>query len=480
MHSSRFGPFGFVVLALAALLNVAALYTAESSFAALRDAVLWVRHTEDAGKRIEHVYRRAVDAETGQRGFLLTLDTTYLQPYADARLAIPRDLDELGRLTEGNPVQVAQLATVRKLLESRFAQMEESLALKRDRGDDALRAFLVSHEGMVTMNSLRLALDGMAAEERTQNERRIQALTDNQNRVRRGLLLVVGLNLLLVTLGGVFLGQASRRRRREAAEAMERNAQLEVAIGERTAELRGLSHYLQQMQDEEKAKIAREIHDELGGTLAAAKIDLQLASDKLPAGDPQRARLLRVMAAIDETIRFKRRIIEDLRPTLLDNLGIGAALKWQCSQFSKRTNVPCRVETPDDSLRLPPAYSIAFYRVVQEALTNITKYAQPKNVAVSLHRDGDQWVLRVADDGVGIDMAKRHNPTAHGLVSMRERARSLGGDFSIQGRPERGTVVEIRVPVRTEPAGQAPSPAAPAAPVAPVAPVARAAITPKH
>ena len=180
-------------------------------------------------------------------------------------------------MTQDNPVQVAQLATVRKLLESRFAQMEESLALKRDRGDDALRAFLVSHEGMVTMSSLRLALDGMAAEERMQNERRIQALTDNQNQVRRGLLLVVGLNLFLVTLGGMFLGQESRRRRREAAEAKERNVQLEAAISERTAELTGLSHHLQRLQEEEKAKIAREIHDELGGTLAAAKIDLQLA-----------------------------------------------------------------------------------------------------------------------------------------------------------------------------------------------------------
>ena len=89
---------------------------------------------------------------------------------------------------------------------------------------------------------------------------------------------------------------------------------------------------------------------------------------------------------------------------------------------------------------------------MQEALTNITKYAQPKNVAVSLQRDGDHWVLRIADDGVGIDTAKQHNPTAHGLVSMRERARALGGDFSIQGRPGRGTVVEIRVPVEKEPA----------------------------
>ncbi len=450
MSISRFGIFGLLVLALAVLLNIAALYTAERGLAALRDAALWVRHTQDTENRIEHIYRRVVDAESGQRGYLLTLDTTFLQPYAEARRDLSRELDELAVMTQDNPVQAAQLATVRKLLDSRFTEMEASLALKQDRGDDAMRAYLLTHQGMVTMSALRLALGGMAAEEKTQYERRIQAFADNQDLVRRGLVLVVALNLLLVTLGAITLSQESRRRRREAAEAEERNMKLEAAINERTAELMGLSHYLQQLQEEEKAKVAREIHDELGGTLAAAKIDLQLLSDKLASGDAKQARLGRIMMAIDDAVQVKRRIIEDLRPTLLDNLGIGAALKWQCAQFSKRADVPCRVEIQDENLRLSPAYSIAFYRVVQEALTNIGKYAQAKNVAVSLQLDGDQWVLRIADDGIGIDTSKRHNATAHGLVSMRERARALGGGFSIQGRPGRGTVVEIRVPVQTD------------------------------
>ena len=360
---------------------------------------------------------------------------------------MPKELDALAAATRDNPVQVAQLATVRSLLESRFAQLEESLVLKRERGDDALRAFLLSHQGLITMESLRLALDGMAAEERTQYERRFHDLAENQDRVRMGFLLVVGLNLLMVTLGAITLGQESRRRRREAAEARERNVKLEEAINERTAELAGLSHYLQQLQEDERAKIAREIHDELGGTLAAAKIDLQLLSDRPAGADANRARLARVMTAIDDAVQVKRRIIEDLRPTMLDNLGIGAALEWHCTQFSKRMAVPCRVEIQEENLSLPPAYSIAFYRVVQESLTNISKYAQAKNVAVSLQRDGNDWILRIADDGVGIDTSKRHNATARGLLSMRERARALGGKFSVQGQPGRGTVVEVRVPV---------------------------------
>ena len=116
---------------------------------------------------------------------------------------------------------------------------------------------------------------------------------------------------------------------------------------ERTAELTALSHYLQRLQEEEKARIAREIHDELGGTLAAAKIDLQMLSNKLPPeAISQRTRLVRAMAAIDDAVQVKRRIIEDLRPSLLDNLGIGAALKWQCAEFDKRSGRPVPRRAP--------------------------------------------------------------------------------------------------------------------------------------
>jgi signal transduction histidine kinase len=331
--------------------------------------------------------------------------------------------------------------------------MDRALALKRDDDDDALRTLLRSHQGLVTMDSLRLALDGIAAEEKMRYERRIRSYDENQSQVRGGFLILVGLNLVLVTLGAVFLSQDSRRRRRETTEARDRAARVE----ERTAELLGLTHHLQKVREEEKAAVAREIHDELGGTLVAAKIDLQLLSDPLESDDPQRARFDRVMAAIDNTIQIKRRIIENLRPSLLDSLGIGPAHKWQCAEFSKRLRLPCQVELADENLRLSPDHSIALYRIVQEALTNVSKYAHAKKVAVSLQRDGEHWVLRIADDGIGIDTAKQHQATAHGLLSMRERARALGGKFSVQGQSGRGTIVEVRVPIEDEAGSQRPA-----------------------
>lgn len=445
MKDNRFGQVGFIVLALAVLFNGVALYTAERSFGALRETAGWVRDSQRAENLVEHVYRLTVDAETGQRGYLLTGDSTFLEPYSRARDQIGDKLKQLRELTADNPAQVSQLATISALLATRFEQMERTIALKREQRDGAIRDFLLSREGNVTMDSLRLALGGMAAEALRQHERRLQAFTDNLETVRLGFLVELGINVFLVVLGVAFLAQELNRRRREIRDAQQAGAHLAMAVQERTAELTELSHYLQRLQEDDKSKIAREIHDDLGGTLAAAKINLQLLADKIAPEHAQQPRIARIMAGIDEAVRMKRRIIESLRPTVLDSLGIGPALKWQCAQFSSRWGTPCRVELDDENLRLSPDYSTTFYRIAQEALTNISKYAKAKNVVVSLRQHGDDWVLRIADDGVGIDTATPHNPSAHGVVSMRERARALHGVFSIEGKAGRGTVIEVSV-----------------------------------
>ncbi len=446
MNVQRLWIVGIVVLVLAAIVNVGALNVAEQGFAALNDTAAWVGHTQRAQYLIEHLLRLAVDAETGQRGYLLSGRDSQLERYTAARNEIPGALKELAGLTEDNPVQAAQIITVRSLLDARMEILEAGVALKRSGDEPGLADYMQGRGGKIAMDSLRLALDGMASEERALYERRIGALKHNLKFSRWGFYLVLVLNLLLIMLGAIALGQDSRRRRREALAAEERNAQLAQAVLERTAELTELSHFLQRLQEDERARLAREIHDELGGTLAAAKIDLQMLSNKLAPDDTQQTRLGRAMAAIDDAVQVKRRIIEDLRPSVLDNLGVAAALRWQCAEFAKRIGVPCRVELDDEKLVLPPTYSIAFYRVVQEALTNIGKHANAKSVSVSLKRDEDHWILRIADDGIGIDLVKPQNPTGHGILAMRERARALGGEFSIQRHPGGGTVVEIRVP----------------------------------
>ncbi len=447
MNQARFGLVGFVVLALAALLNFAALYATESSFRELRDTGAWVRQTVVARGLIEHLYRLVVDAETGQRGYLLAQDDSFLEPYRAARDQIHGTLKKLRDLIAEDPVQAARIDSTSRLLDQRLAQLQESLDLQRTQGDDALRAFLLAHEGQKTMQSLRSQLDDLAAKQQLDNDHRYEVLARLRERIRRLIFVEVGLNLLLVVAGAIFLAHDARRRRREITMVSESNARLTQAVQQRTADLTQLSHYLQRVQEDEKAKIAREIHDDLGGTLAAAKIDLQLLSDRLPGDDPHQTRIARIMAAIDDAVQVKRRIIEDLRPTILDNLGIGPALRWQCAEFANRHGRNCRAELEDEDLRLSPEYSIMFFRVVQEALTNVGKHADAKTVTVSLRADAGRWVLRIMDDGVGFDAASHQNPLAHGLLSMRERVRALGGRFAIQSIRGRGTVIEVEVPV---------------------------------
>jgi signal transduction histidine kinase len=446
MTFQRLWLVGIVVLALSAVINVAALNLAERGFGELRTTADWVASTQRAETLVEHVLRLAVDAETGQRGYLLSGREGQLERYATARRELPAALRDLGDLTRDNPVQVSQLATVRTLLDTRLDVLDKGIALKRSGDDAALGELMDKHEGKIAMDSLRLALDGMASEERTLYERRFRTFQENLRLAQWALYLIVGLNIFLVALGALFLGQDSRRRRREFAEAARRNAQLAQTVLDRTAELAELSHYLQRVQEDERARIAREIHDELGGTLAAAKIDLQMLANKLAPGHDQQIRLSRAMAAIDDAVQVKRRIIEDLRPSVLDNLGIGQALKWQCAEFAKRTGIPCHVELHDEHLVLPPPTSTTVFRVMQEALTNIGKHAGASHVAVSLRRDGERWVLRIADDGTGISEEALKGTLGHGLVMMRERARALGGEFSVATHGNRGTVVEMALP----------------------------------
>jgi signal transduction histidine kinase len=150
---------------------------------------------------------------------------------------------------------------------------------------------------------------------------------------------------------------------------------------------------------------------------------------------------------LTETVELKHEVIEGLRPSHLDNLGLGFAMKSHCREFTRRTGLPCEVEVQEDFDDLDPAWSIAFYRIAQESLTNITKHAQASRVRITLTREQDGIRLRIVDDGVGLAEESLSKPKSHGIVGMRERMRQMGGTFQIR-RPEEGTgtVVEAFIP----------------------------------
>ena len=150
---------------------------------------------------------------------------------------------------------------------------------------------------------------------------------------------------------------------------------------------------------------------------------------------------------LDEGVEMKRRIIEELRPTLLDNLGLASAIDWQVKQVCDRAGLQCTLNLEESDIELPPEVSIALYRIVQEALTNVVKYAKARHVEVDLVQNAEEVSLVLQDDGVGLPPGADTNALSHGISGMRQRVRALGGEFTIRGKPRAGTTLEVNIPL---------------------------------
>ena len=224
--------------------------------------------------------------------------------------------------------------------------------------------------------------------------------------------------------------------------------QAEEALWESREQLRNLSIHVEALREEERTTIAREIHDELGQMLTALKMDLIWLKRRLT--DEQTLLLHKVASMeslIDTTLGSVKRLATDLRPGLLDDLGLSAAIEWQAGEFQQHTNIPCDVSIDPEEIIVNETLSTAIFRIFQEALTNVARHAQATHVYVLLRQDVTTLMLEVKDNGKGITTAQIANLTSFGLVGIRERVQFLGGQVTFQGVPNRGTTVTVMVPL---------------------------------
>lgn len=222
----------------------------------------------------------------------------------------------------------------------------------------------------------------------------------------------------------------------------------EREIEQSREQLRRLSSHLLQAREEEKAHIAREIHDELGGTLTALKMDIFWLAKKLPKEPAALQEKAEAMSAlVDSAVQCTRRICTELRPTILDDLGLVAAIDWQAREYEKRTGIACALNLAEGEMALDGNRSIALFRILQESLTNITRHACATRVEIDLRRDGDSILMQIKDNGVGISQDKVLNPLSHGIRGMIERARDLGGTLTVSGAPGQGVAICARIPL---------------------------------
>ncbi|HEY8388603.1 MAG TPA: sensor histidine kinase, partial [Parasegetibacter sp.] len=220
-------------------------------------------------------------------------------------------------------------------------------------------------------------------------------------------------------------------------------------------ELRSLSARLQHIREQERIHIAREMHDELGQMLTGFKMDVswlhRRIADSTEEGVNERLESLKKL--VDEAVHFVRRLAAELRPSVLDDLGLVAALEWHSLEFQKRFNINVSFKADQENLQVPSEVGIGLFRIYQESLTNVARHASAQNVTATLESAPGQVCLSIMDDGKGFDMNSTGNRKTLGLLGMRERAHMIGGQLDIISSPGKGTAVIITVPLKQDETG---------------------------
>lgn len=242
----------------------------------------------------------------------------------------------------------------------------------------------------------------------------------------------------------IFLRDITERKR--AREELIRSNEKFKLINE---QLRNLSVYLQKVREDERTHIAREIHDELGQILTGIKLDLSWLQPKVEqCSEEAKKRLVATIDLTNSAIKSVRKIATDLRPVILDDFGLIAAIEWQAKQFAERTNLKVNINLPETEWSFSKDFSTIVFRICQEALTNVARHAHATEVDVSVDIEKGNLFLRIADNGVGINGDKKIGSL--GLIGMRERAESMGGKLNIVNLPDGGVLLELKIPYANE------------------------------
>lgn len=409
-----------------------------------QEAVVAMNEGQQTRNAVNRLLQSMLDAETGQRGYLLTGNETYLEPYDKAVVTVQANLDELRNRYLKSPDDLQQFANLSREVSRKLAEMELSLRLRRQGNEDAWKLILHTDVGKEHMQSIRKQAHALI-------DRSAQTVEDSRHQIVQSLMLS-RIGIATVTAIGLlafymYLRQARtlQQMNQREQEVLERERErLEGLVRERTASLSELASHLQQVREDERGFLARELHDELGALLTSAKLDVARLKSKIDHQAPDIAeRLKHLNETLNSGIALKRRIIEDLRPSSLSNLGLTAALEILTREHAQGAGI--EVETILEAVQLTDATQLTVYRLVQEALTNISKYAMAKKVLVTVHSYPTHVTVQVRDDGAGFDPAGV-GPTSHGLAGMRHRVEAAGGRLTITSSPDSGTLISAVLP----------------------------------
>jgi signal transduction histidine kinase len=397
---------------------------------------------------LNRMLQQVLDAETGSRGYLLTGDPRYLEPYNGAVAQLTQNLDNLRLLYTPNADEFATLSQLARNVQRKLAEMDLSVRMRKQGNEEASKFVLMTDVGKEHMDAIR-----------EQSTKLIDSATArmevSQVQVRRSLLLS-RIGIAAVAMAGLLAFYLYLRQTTALKLAGEQQQQilqqerdlLERQVRERTATLAELATHLQQVREEERGHLARELHDELGALLTAAKLDVARLKSKLGTQAPEFAqRLQHLTETLNSGIALKRRIIEDLRPSSLSNLGLTASLEILAREFAERSGM--EVATNLESVELDESSQLTVYRLVQESLTNVGKYAQAQQVDISVRNGGGHVEVEIRDNGEGFNVDDVRTST-HGLAGMKHRVEAAGGRLTVQSELGEGTRISATLPRSTQ------------------------------
>jgi signal transduction histidine kinase len=439
-----------ILLAASALLDYQITHDLEASGRA-------VARTLEAIEKLRQTGNAFFVAESSQRGYVITGKESYLGLYREMHEAIGRRLDDTSRVVSEIPRQAERLTRLRQLAKEKFDEMDRTLDAYRSGGQAGAIALISADEGMETILRARETIIQMLGEETRLLAERRAAESAAASGGRLKSILASGIVGLALTLFYLLMLRYLRERDTALAAVESSNTELEQRVTERTAELSDLSRHLLNIREDEKKSIARDLHDEFGSYLTAINMDVSRVRDKIAATNPEQAvKLDRTLALLNQTIDMKRRLISDLRPSILDNLGLGAALEQYIDEWSRYNGVTATFDFDGDLETEEEGCPIAIFRVFQEALNNVAKHSGATAVTAYVRRVGDAIDFEIADNGIGLSDAARSKPGTHGLLGIRERVLAYHGRLEFLRRPDGGTVLRASLPCKAPQAVGAP------------------------
>ena len=433
-----------IVFPLACLAAVALMFISEGSYVQSVRALDELAVIQGARARLRELQLAIVEVEAGQRGYLLTAGPENLQTYRGARIETEQALAALDGYYRSKPDTTPALARLHTAVEGKLVEMARTISL-HDAGETGAAMDLVrtdlSRQRMLEIRTIGLELIG------DENDRFTLARAElNQtlllSRIGLAALSAIGLLALYLFLRHNSAAEKHEKELKRLVQA-ERD-RLEDEVASRTAQLTALTLHLQNAREDERNRLARNLHDDLGALLTSAKLDAARIRSRLAGTGPEALeRLAHLVDTLNSGIALGRRIIEDLRPSTLGNLGLVATLEILAREFGERSGIV--VQCDFAPVVLEPDAELMIFRLMQEAVTNITKYAKARHVWLSLRVSDGRVQAQVRDDGVGFDM---HAPqrSVYGLMGMRFRVEAEGGTLVVGSAPGRGTTISVSLP----------------------------------